>query len=65
MKTLTIIKAIGAGVTALYLAYESSERTVEGHTVGNVDCAVLSRTARQEFAAAIRSLIAPEQQEEF
>lgn len=56
MKTLTIIKAIGAGVTALYLARQSAVQTLDGHTVANVDSAALSQSAARTFALAIQEL---------
>lgn len=56
MKTLTIIKAIGAGVTALYLARQSAVQSLDGHTVANVDSAVLSQKAARAFALAIQEL---------
>lgn len=65
MKTLTIIKAIGAGVTALYLARQSAALTLDGHTVANVDSAALSRSAAQTFALAIQELTLSEEEVQF
>lgn len=64
-KPLAVIKAAAAGVTALYLARQSADLTLDGHTVANVDSAALSRSAAHTFALAIQDLTTSEEEVPF